>query len=87
MSNHHIIVRLHGPGELGALQLVLALGVMAGVGGEGFVARHHAGTGLLDCLGGKEHGEDCGWGLSFFHLVTKVQIWGNVKRMDFYFFF
>lgn len=48
MSKHHKIVWPLAARELGALHLVPALGVMAGVSGEGISTQHHAGTGLLD---------------------------------------
>lgn len=51
MSKHPKIVWPLAPGELGALQLVPALGVMARVSGEGIGTQHHAGTGLLDWFG------------------------------------
>lgn len=51
LSKHHNIVQPLAPGEFGAIQLVPALGVVAGVNGEGISTQHHAGTGVLDWSG------------------------------------
>lgn len=63
---------------MGALQPLPALGVVAGVSGEG------SGTGLGD----KECGEDWGWDSVFLSSwPLEVKLRGNVKRMDFVLFF